>query len=207
MGGQRRNKPKEAASEPLHSPRAPQARRRRRATGAGELEMEESPREEAEKPGLPKPVGGGHLPGGARPYSPRRPRKLKAQNCMQMEVVTKTLFLQRFQFINSVLEQLRDKVHLLRRRQLSVRATVGMGEHDRQGGAPATAARPAVGLEGFGCVSEKIGLTGKPGSNNDRVQLRKAADKIPSPLRSCSKTFPRVFGRGDHLDVTNKISS
>ncbi|XP_036102789.1 probable C-mannosyltransferase DPY19L2 isoform X1 [Molossus molossus] len=45
---------------------------------------------------------------------------------MQLEVVTKTLFLQRFQFLSSVLEQLRDKVHLLRRRQLSVRATIGM---------------------------------------------------------------------------------
>ncbi|KAM7120927.1 putative C-mannosyltransferase DPY19L2 isoform 1-T1 [Molossus nigricans] len=125
MGGQRRNKPKEAASEPPHPPRALQARRRRRAPGAGELAVEESPRE-AEKPGLPKPVGGGSLPGGARPYSPRRPRKVKAQSSMQLEVVTKTLFLQRFQFLSSVLEQLRDKVHLLRRRQLSVRATIGM---------------------------------------------------------------------------------
>lgn len=145
MGGQRRNKPKEAASEPPHSPRAPPARRRRRAPGAGELELEESPRGEAEKPRPPKPVGGGNLPGGARPYSPRRPRKPKAQNCMQMEVVTKTLFLQRFQFVSSVLEQLRDKVHLLRRRQLSVRATVGMGEHGR-----AAPAEPWVGRGGLG---------------------------------------------------------
>lgn len=142
MLGQRRNKPRKAAPEPGPSPRAAQPRRRRRAPGAGEPDMDESPREEAEKPGppapksrprprpkpKPRPVGGGNLPRAARPHSPRRPRKSKAQNCVQMQVVAKSLFLQRFQFLNCVLEQLRDKVHVLRRRQLSLRATAGLGE-------------------------------------------------------------------------------
>ncbi|XP_053783068.1 probable C-mannosyltransferase DPY19L2 isoform X3 [Desmodus rotundus] len=127
MVGQRRNKPREAASEPLHSPRCVQARRRRRrATGAGEPQLEEEPREEAKRPELPRAVGCGRLQGGARPCSPRRTRKLKAQTCMQMELVAKTLFLRRFQFFNSFLEQLRDKMHLLRRRQFSFRTTVGV---------------------------------------------------------------------------------
>ncbi|KAM5303804.1 putative C-mannosyltransferase DPY19L2 [Glossophaga mutica] len=127
MVGQRRNKPKEAASEPLHSPRFVQARRRRRrATGAGEPQLEEEPREEAERLELPRAVGCGRLPGGSRPCSPRRTRKLKAQTCLQMELVAKTLFLRRFQFFNFFLEQLRDKMQLLRRRQFSFRTTVGV---------------------------------------------------------------------------------
>ncbi|XP_054427284.1 probable C-mannosyltransferase DPY19L2 [Pteronotus mesoamericanus] len=125
MVGQRRNKPREAAAEPLHSPRFLQARRRRRRA-TGEAQREEEPPEQAERRELPRPVGCGRLPRGARPCSPRRTRKLKAQNCLQMELVAKTLFLRRFQFFNSVLEQLRDKVHLLRRRQLSFRTTVSV---------------------------------------------------------------------------------
>ncbi|XP_019511270.1 PREDICTED: probable C-mannosyltransferase DPY19L2 isoform X3 [Hipposideros armiger] len=124
MVGPTRNKLREAASQPLRSPRSPQSRRRRRVTGAGEPEVEEEPQEEVEKSEQPLPVGGGNLPGGARRYSPRRTRNLKAQNCMQMEMVTKTLFLRRFQFLRCYLEQLLDQVHLLRRRQFSGRATI-----------------------------------------------------------------------------------
>ncbi|XP_011360816.1 probable C-mannosyltransferase DPY19L2 [Pteropus vampyrus] len=125
MVGPTRSKLKEGASEPLHSSRVMQSRRRRRrATGAGEPEMEEEPQEKVEKPELPLPVGGGNLPGGARAYSPRRIRNLKAQNCLQVEVVAKTLYLSRFQFLNCFLEQLRDRVHLLRRRQFSGRLTI-----------------------------------------------------------------------------------
>ncbi|XP_032339616.1 probable C-mannosyltransferase DPY19L2 isoform X2 [Camelus ferus] len=119
MVGQTRSKLNEAASEPLHSPRSMQYKRRRRATGAGEPELEEEPKEEVKKPQLPLPVGGGNLPGGARRYSPRRTRNLNAQNCMQLEVVSKTLVLDRFQFLSCFLEQLRDKVHLLQRRQFT----------------------------------------------------------------------------------------
>lgn len=81
--------------------------------------MEEAPQEEVEKSEPPLPVGGGNLPGGARPCSPRKPRNLKAQNCMQMEMVTKTLFLRRFQLLRCYLGQLFDQVHLLRKRQFS----------------------------------------------------------------------------------------
>nr|KAF6418259.1 dpy-19 like 2 [Rousettus aegyptiacus] len=126
MVGPTRNKLKEGASEPLHSPRFMQSRRRRRATGAGEPEMEEQPQEEVEKPQLPSPVGSGNLPGGSRAYSPRRIRNLKAQNCLQIEVVANDLYLSRFQFLNCLLEQLRDRVHLLRRRQFSGRVTISI---------------------------------------------------------------------------------
>uniref|UniRef100_A0A452RE64 Dpy-19 like 2 n=1 Tax=Ursus americanus TaxID=9643 RepID=A0A452RE64_URSAM len=115
----------QAASEPAHSSRSMPSRRRRRATGAGEPEMEE-PQAEVEKPQPPLPVGGGNLPGGARDYSPRRTRNLNAQKCMQMEVVSKTLLLGRFQFLNCLLEQLRDKVQQLRRRQVNSRTSFGI---------------------------------------------------------------------------------
>lgn len=108
------------------------SRRRRRATGAGEPEMEE-PQAEVEKPQPPLPVGGGNLPGGARDYSPRRTRNLNAQKCMQMEVVSKTLLLGRFQFLNCLLEQLRDKVQQLRRRQVNSRTSFGIGEQNSPG--------------------------------------------------------------------------
>lgn len=133
MVGPTRNKLKEGASEPLHSPRFMQSRRRRRATGAGEPEMEEQPQEEVEKPQLPSPVGSGNLPGGSRAYSPRRIRNLKAQNCLQIKVVANDLYLSRFQFLNCLLEQLRDRVHLLRRRQFSGRVTISIGEQNRAG--------------------------------------------------------------------------
>lgn len=135
MVGPTRNKLREGASEPAPASRAPvqPRRRRRRPTGAGEPEMEAEPQEAAEKPALPSPVGGGSLPGGARAYSPRRPRHLKAQNCLQIEVVAKELYLSRFQFLNCLLEQLRDRVHLLQRRQFSGRVTICVGERSRAG--------------------------------------------------------------------------
>ncbi|CAK7307243.1 Probable C-mannosyltransferase DPY19L2 [Vulpes lagopus] len=126
MVGQTRSKLKEAAPEPARSSRCAQPRRRRRATGAGEPEMDEPPAE-AEKPQPPLPVGGGgNLPGGSRDYSPRRPRNLNPQNCMQMEVVAKTLLVGRFQFLGCLLEQLRDKLQQLRRRQVGSRTSVGI---------------------------------------------------------------------------------
>nr|XP_035956946.1 probable C-mannosyltransferase DPY19L2 isoform X6 [Halichoerus grypus] len=125
MVGQTRSKLKEAASEPARSSRSMPSRRRHRPTGAGEPEMEE-PQAEVEKPQLPLPVGGGNLPGGARNYSPRRTRNMNAQNCMQMEVVAKTLLLGRFQFLNCLLDQLRDKVQQLRRRQVNSRTSLGI---------------------------------------------------------------------------------
>lgn len=150
MVGQTRSKLKEAASEPVQSSRSVQSRRRRRATGAGEPEMEE-PQAETEKRQPPFPVGGGNLPGGSRDYSPRRTRNLNAQNCMQMEVVAKTLLLGRFQFLSCLLEQLRDKVLQFRRRQVNSRTSFGIGE---QRGAGAPVARPggplSPGLKRFG---------------------------------------------------------
>ncbi|XP_032257684.1 probable C-mannosyltransferase DPY19L2 isoform X4 [Phoca vitulina] len=125
MVGQTRSKLKEAASEPARSSRSMPSRRRHRPTGAGEPEMEE-PQAEVEKPQPPLPVGGGNLPGGARNYSPRRTRNMNAQNCMQMEVVAKTLLLGRFQFLNCLLDQLRDKVQQLRRRQVNSRTSLGI---------------------------------------------------------------------------------
>ncbi|XP_064431128.1 probable C-mannosyltransferase DPY19L2 [Mirounga angustirostris] len=125
MVGQRRSKLKEAASEPTPSSRSMPSRRRRRATGAGEPEMEE-PQAEVENSQPPLPVGGGNLPGGARNYSPRRTRNLNAQNYTQMEVIAKTLLLGRFQFLTCLLEQLRDKVQQLRRRQVNSRTSLGI---------------------------------------------------------------------------------
>lgn len=111
----------------------------------------EEPHAQVEKPQPPLPVGVGNLPGGARDYSPRsardysprRTRNPNAQNCMQMEVVAKTLLLGRFQFLNCLLEQLRDKVQQLRRRQVNSRTSLGIGE---QNGPGETVARPAGAL-------------------------------------------------------------
>uniref|UniRef100_A0A673U3I1 Dpy-19 like 2 n=1 Tax=Suricata suricatta TaxID=37032 RepID=A0A673U3I1_SURSU len=127
MVGQTRSKLKAAASEPVQSSRSVQSRRRRRAAGAGEPEVEEL-QAEAEKWQPPLPVGGGNLPGGSRGYSPRRTRNLKAQNCMQMDMVTRTLLLSRFRFASCLLEQLRNKVQQLRRRQVNSRTSFGIGK-------------------------------------------------------------------------------
>ncbi|XP_066210060.1 probable C-mannosyltransferase DPY19L2 [Saccopteryx leptura] len=126
MVGPTRSKSREAAPEPPQSSGSAQARRRRRAPGAGEPEGEEEPQEAAERPRLARPASGGHLPGGARPCAPRRTRKLKTQNSVQMEGVAKTLLFRRFQFLIYVLDQLRDKMHVLRRRQYSFRVTLGI---------------------------------------------------------------------------------
>ncbi|XP_065739636.1 probable C-mannosyltransferase DPY19L2 [Phocoena phocoena] len=127
MVGQTRNKLKEAASEPSHSLRSTQSKqRRRRATGAGEPELDEEPKGKVKKTELPLPACDGNLPGGARKYSPRRTRNLNAQNCLQMEVVGRTVLLGRFQFLRCFMEQLRDKVHLLRRYQFTGSMTLGI---------------------------------------------------------------------------------
>ncbi|XP_005609350.2 probable C-mannosyltransferase DPY19L2 isoform X1 [Equus caballus] len=126
MVGQTRNKLREAASAPMHSPRSVQSRRRRRATGAGEPELGEERQAELETPELLLPLGGGNLPGGARRCSPRRTRHPRVQNCAQMEVVSRALFLGRFQFLNCFLELLRNKAHLLRRRPFLGRTIYGI---------------------------------------------------------------------------------
>ena len=137
MVGQTRNKLRGAASEPSHSLRSTQSRRRRRASGAGEPELEEEPKEEVKRPELPLPTRRGNLPGGAREYSPRRIRNLKTQNCVPVEMVTRTDLLNgRFQFIRAFLEQLWDKAQLLQRRQVSGKGALGIGERNRPRKAP-----------------------------------------------------------------------
>ncbi|KAF4020119.1 hypothetical protein G4228_011828 [Cervus hanglu yarkandensis] len=127
MVGQTRNKLRGAASEPSHSLRSTQSRRRRRATGAGEPELEEEPKEEVKRPEPPLPTRRGNLPGGAREYSPRRIRNLKTQNCVPVEMVTRTDLLNgRFQFLRAFLEQLWDKAQLLQRRQVSGKGAFGI---------------------------------------------------------------------------------
>ncbi|XP_012494207.1 PREDICTED: probable C-mannosyltransferase DPY19L2 [Propithecus coquereli] len=129
MVGQTRSKLKGAAPEPRQSSRSMQSKRRRRPTGAGEPEMEEESQKEVEKPELlqqPAPVGGGNLPGGARDYSPRRIRNLHGQNCLHLEVVSRNLFLGRFQFLHFLLQRLREKVHVLQTRRFSSRSIFGM---------------------------------------------------------------------------------
>ncbi|MBZ3888331.1 putative C-mannosyltransferase DPY19L2 [Sciurus carolinensis] len=126
MVGQTRNKLKEAASEPSQSSRALQSKRRRRATGAGEPELEGELQEEVEKPELllqPPSVGGRNLPGGSRDYTPRQIRSLNAQNCLHLEEIARTLLFGRFQFLVCFLEQLREKVHVLQTLRVSHRTT------------------------------------------------------------------------------------
>lgn len=174
MVGPTRSKLKEAASQPLHSSGSVQCRRRRRITGAGEPETEEEPQGEVEKSELPLPLGRRNLPGGARPCSPRRTRNLNAQKCMQMDMVTKALFLRRFQFLSCYLEQLLNKLHVLRRRQFSGRATICIGEQNR----PRTLR--AVGLKWFGCVL-RIRSASEPSGVMTRSKLWKIADKNSQP--------------------------
>ena len=154
MVGQTRNKLREAASAPMHSPRSVQSRRRRRATGAGEPELGEERQAELETPELLLPLGGGNLPGGARRCSPRRTRHPRVQNCAQMEVVSRALFLGRFQFLNCFLELLRNKAHLLRRRPFLGRTIYGIGEQTGRGepsaGAPSTAQGRMPSFQGPG---------------------------------------------------------
>lgn len=179
MVGPTRSKLKEAASQPLHSSGSVQCRRRRRITGAGEPETEEEPQGEVEKSELPLPVGRRNLPGGARPCSPRRTRNLNAQKCMQMDMVTKALFLRRFQFLTCYLEQLLNKLHVLRRRQFSSRATICIGEQNRpERGVPTTLR--ALGVKWFGCVL-RIRLASKPSAIMTRSKLWKLADKNSQP--------------------------
>lgn len=125
MPAPRRNKPRDAASKARPaSPRSARLRRRGRAPGAGGPEAEGPPRAEADQPGQRRPVSGGS----ARPGSPRRPRKPRAPNAVPAEALGPGALLRRLQGLSFLLEQLRDRLHLLRRRPLSLRATVGLGE-------------------------------------------------------------------------------
>ncbi|XP_004385369.1 probable C-mannosyltransferase DPY19L2 [Trichechus manatus latirostris] len=129
MVGQKRSKLKEAAPDPFRSSRNMQSKRRRRATGAGEPEMEEEPQEEVEKQELlrqPSPVGGGSLLGGARKYLSRRTRKLNPANCIRLEVGPRTLLLGRFQFLHRFLDQLREKVQKLQTYKFSSKTNMGI---------------------------------------------------------------------------------
>ncbi|XP_058534214.1 probable C-mannosyltransferase DPY19L2 isoform X2 [Ochotona princeps] len=131
MVRQTRNKLREAAAEPSQS-RPVQSKRRRRATGAGEPEMEEGTKKAVEEPEpppqppQPPPVGCGNLPGGSREYSPRRTRNLKAPNCLQLEAVARSLLLGRFQFLQCFLELLREKVLVLQTRRFSNKTTLSI---------------------------------------------------------------------------------
>lgn len=132
MVGQTRSKLRGAASEPSHFLRSTQSRRRRRATGSGERELEKEPKEEVKRPELPLRTRRGNLTRGARKYSPRRIRNLKTQNCVPVEMVRRTdLLNDRFPFLSSLLEQLSDKAQLLQRRQVSGKGAFGIGERNR----------------------------------------------------------------------------
>nr|XP_019814992.1 PREDICTED: putative C-mannosyltransferase DPY19L2P1 [Bos indicus] len=127
MVGQTRSKLRGAASEPSHFLRSTQSRRRRRATGSGERELEKEPKEEVKRPELPLSTRRGNLTRGARKYSPRRIRNLKTQNCVPVEMVRRTdLLNDRFPFLSSLLEQLSDKAQLLQRRQVSGKGAFGI---------------------------------------------------------------------------------
>lgn len=148
MVRQTRNKLREAAAEPSQS-RPVQSKRRRRATGAGEPEMEEGTKKAVEEPEpppqppqppQPPPVGGGNLPGGSREYSPRRTRNLKPPNCLQLEAVARSLLLGRFQFLQCFLELLREKVLVLQTRRFSNKTTLSIGERSGHGERAAGAA-------------------------------------------------------------------
>ncbi|XP_070643954.1 probable C-mannosyltransferase DPY19L2 isoform X3 [Bos indicus] len=127
MVGQTRSKLRGAASEPSHFLRSTQSRRRRRATGSGERELEKEPKEEVKRPELPLRTRRGNLTRGARKYSPQRIRNLKTQNCVPVEMVRRTdLLNDRFPFLSSLLEQLSDKAQLLQRRQVSGKGAFGI---------------------------------------------------------------------------------
>lgn len=131
MVGRARHKLTEAGPESPQSARAAPSKRRRRATGAGEPEMELEPPAQMEKSGPPGQsflMGGRNLPGGARDFSPRRIRSLNAQNCLQLEAVARSLLVGRFQFLHCILEQLREKMQGLQVHRFSSKTTLGIGE-------------------------------------------------------------------------------
>ncbi|XP_062970592.1 probable C-mannosyltransferase DPY19L2 [Cynocephalus volans] len=126
---QTRKTPREAAPRPSQASRATQSKRRRRPKAAGEPDTEEEPQEQRDRlqlPLSPPPVGGGNLPGGARQYSPRRPRHLTAQNCLPPGVAASPSFLHRCRFLHRVLQQLGEKVHVLQTRRFWGRKTLGI---------------------------------------------------------------------------------
>ncbi|XP_008592172.1 PREDICTED: probable C-mannosyltransferase DPY19L2 [Galeopterus variegatus] len=120
---------REAAPRPSQASRATQSKRRRRPKASGEPDTEEEPQEERDRlqlPLSPPRVGGGNLPGGARQYSPRRPRHLTAQNCLPPGVAASPSFLHRYRFLHRVLQQLGEKVHVLQTRRFWGRRTLGI---------------------------------------------------------------------------------
>ncbi|KAL0619138.1 putative C-mannosyltransferase DPY19L2P1 [Plecturocebus cupreus] len=114
MSGQTRGRLRAAAPERVQSSRPCQSKRRRGASGAREPEVEE----EVEESGLslqPSTPSAGNLPRGARGYSPRRNRNLKARNCLQLG---------RFQFLHGFLAQLREKAQELQECRFSSKTTL-----------------------------------------------------------------------------------
>lgn len=104
----------------------PDASQTRRSRGAGAVK----PPLERAKRWLLQPffLGGRNLPGGARNYAQRRTRNLNAQNYLHLEEVTKLLLHGRFQFLHSLLDQLRDRVQALHNHRFSHRTLFGVGE-------------------------------------------------------------------------------
>ncbi|KAH0505173.1 putative C-mannosyltransferase DPY19L2 [Microtus ochrogaster] len=104
----------------------PDASQTRRRQGAGPVE----PPLERAKRWLLQPffLGGRNLPGGARNYAQRRTRNLNAQSYLHLEEVTKLLLHGRFQFLHSLLDQLRDRVQALHNHRFSHRTLFGVGE-------------------------------------------------------------------------------
>lgn len=110
----------------------PDASQTRRSRGAGAVEP---PLERAASPERPKRClqqpffqGDRSLPGGARNYSQRKTRNLNAQNYLPLEEVTKLLLHGRFQFLHSLLDQLRERVQTLQNHRFSHRTLFGVGE-------------------------------------------------------------------------------
>ncbi|CAH6858375.1 Dpy19l2 [Phodopus roborovskii] len=127
MVGPTRSKLRESCPDAPQSSGSGQTRRRRGA-GAVEPPLELSAPQERPKRSLLQPflLGGRNLPGGARNYAQRRIRNLNAQNYFQLEEVTKLLLLGRFQFLHSLLDQLREKVQALQMNRFSHRTLFGV---------------------------------------------------------------------------------
>ncbi|CAO2635731.1 Probable C-mannosyltransferase DPY19L2 [Lemmus lemmus] len=108
----------------------PDASQTRRSRGAGVVEP---PLERAASPERPKRwllqpffLGGRNLPGGARNYVQRRIRNLNAQSYLQLEEVAKILLQGRFQFLHTLLDQLRERVQSLQNHRFSHRTLFGV---------------------------------------------------------------------------------
>ncbi|KAL1781731.1 putative C-mannosyltransferase DPY19L2 [Sigmodon hispidus] len=126
MVGPTRSKLRESDPDAQQSSRSVQVRRRR-STGTVEPPLEPAPKERPKRSLLhPFLLGGRNLPGGARSYAQRRIRNLNAQNYFHLEEVTKLLLLRRFQFLHSILDQLREKVQALQMHHFSHRTLFGV---------------------------------------------------------------------------------